>query len=606
MPSQQSQSSQSPPTTTSISTYSCKAWHANYFYFFFLYSSSLIEINLLFANRHCNTSFVVTIIQLVALGYFMAFECKVNTDIVVTKKSEVNSNGKSLVIDSEALVGGSSISFSKLCIGLSDRRTTIADLPPVLISEILNCLDPKELGVVSCVSPSLYRIASDHHGWKEFYCERWGLPTPVPVSLNAAAECSDEKSWKDLFVERESRNKTFMGRYTIDTLYGHTQPVRTLFVLLSRKLVFTSGYDSIIRMWDLEDGCSIALSRPLGCTIRAVAADSKVLVAGGSDGFIHGWRAEEGHPHLFDIKGPQNQNTEFRLWEHQGPITCVGLDSCRIYSGSWDMTIRVWDRVSFMCLNVLMHNDWVWTLAPHDVTLVSSSGSDVYIWETNTFSLIDIIKDAHVGNAYSLARSHTGNFIFTGGEDGAIHMFEITSHGCVSVRKLATWAPHSGPVYSLSFEFPWLVSASSDGKLSLIDVRKLLKNIRRSSSMKKCDSSNGNNLDCKNMEPPQRMLQGSCGSLFCVGTGADRIICGGEEGTVKIWNFSQAFEMAKRASALRALRLENRMRRRKLQNEMDSKGQKVEQCLVSGKSQMSGERNGVWYNKRGLARKVKG
>ncbi|KAJ0437760.1 putative transcription factor WD40-like family [Helianthus annuus] len=514
----------------------------------------------------------------------MAFECKVNTDIAVTKDSEVDSNhivssGKSLVIDSETVVtnSGKLIHSAKLPIDaclLSDHRT-IADLPPALISEIFNCLDPKELGVVSCVSPSLYRIASDHHVWKEFYCERWGLPTGVPVSLNA--ECSDERSWKALFVEREFRSKTFLGRYTIDTLYGHTEPVRTLFVLLSKKLIITSGYDSIIRMWDVEDGYSIASSRPLGCTIRAVAADSKLLIAGGSDGFIHGWRAEEGHPHLFDIKGPQNQNTEFRLWEHQGPITCIGLDSSRIYSGSWDMTIRVWDRVSLKCLTVLMHNDWVWSLVPHDGTVVSTSGSDVYIWETNTFSLIDIIKDAHVGNAYSLARSHTGNFIFTGGEDGAIHMFEITSNGCGSVRRLATWGPHTGPVYSLSFEFPWLVSASSDGKLSLIDVRKLLKNIRHSSTKtKKRDSSSGNNLDQKNMEPPQRMLHGSGGSLFCVGIGADRIICGGEEGTVRIWNFSQAFEMAKRVSALKALRFENRMRRRKLQNEMDSKGQRVD------------------------------
>ncbi|PWA36288.1 F-box protein 2 [Artemisia annua] len=537
----------------------------------------------------------------------MAFECKTSTKIIVSKNSEdtaqvnlnhIVSSGKSLLIDSESVIteSGKPRQSAKLpadeCL-LNDHKTVISDLPPALISEIFNCLDPKELGVVSCVSPSLYRIASDHYVWKKFYCERWGLPIAVPISLNA--ECSDEKSWKELFVEREYRSKTFMGRYSIDTLYGHTEPVRTLFLLPSRKLIITSGYDSVVRMWDMEDGMSIASSRPLGCTIRAVAADSKLLIAGGSDGFIHGWRAEDGHPHLFDIKGPQNQNTEFRLWEHQGPITCVGLDLTRIYSGSWDMTIRVWDRLTLKCLNVLMHNDWVWSLVPHDSTVVSTSGSDVYVWETKSFSLVDVVKDNHVGNAYSLARSHTGSFVFTGGEDGAIHMFEIR---CNSLHQVATWGPHSGPVYSLSFEFPWLVSASSDGKLSLIDVRKLLKNIQRSSAKL--------NRNSKNVEPPQRMLHGSGGSLFCVGIGADRVICGGEEGTVRIWNFSQAFEMAKRVSALKALRYENRMRRRKLQNEMDSKGSRADQCLVAAKSQMSGERNGVWYNKRGLARKVKG
>lgn len=546
----------------------------------------------------------------------MALESKLSTKIVVIKNledtTEVNSNhivssGKSLLIDSEIVATESAKPrhFAKLPIDecLLSVHKTITDLPPALISEIFNCLDPKELGVVSCVSLSLYKIASDHHVWKEFYCERWGLPT-VPISLNA--ECSDEKSWKELFVEREFRSKTFLGRYSIDTLYGHTEPVRTVFLLPSKKLIITSGYDSIVRMWDLEDGMSIASSRPLGCTIRAIAADSKLLIAGGSDGFINGWRAEEGHPHLFNIKGPQNPVTEFRLWEHQGPITCVGLDLTRIYSGSWDMTIRVWDRLSLKCLNILMHNDWVWTLVPHDSTVVSTSGSDVYVWETNSFSLIDVIKDAHVGNAYSLARSHTGSFVFSGGEDGAIHMFESSSHRCGgSMRQVATWAPHSSPVHSLSFEFPWLVSASSDGKLSLIDVRKLLKRIQHSSHRNR-HYLNGNKLDRKNVEPPQRMLHGSGGSLFCVGIGADRIICGGEEGTVRIWNFSQAFEMAKRVSALRALRLENRMRRRRLQNEMDSKSNRADQCLIAAKNQMSGERNGVWYNKRGLTRKVKG
>ncbi|XP_071698640.1 F-box/WD-40 repeat-containing protein At5g21040-like [Rutidosis leptorrhynchoides] len=533
----------------------------------------------------------------------MAFESKLKTKTVDIKNSEdtkadsnhIVASGKSLLIDSETVVteSGKSIHFAKLSIDecLLSVHKTITDLPAALISEIFNFLDPKELGVVSCVSPSLYKIASDHHVWKTFYCERWGLPS-VPISINA--ECSVENSWKQLFVEREFRSKTFLGRYSLDTLYGHIEPVRTLFILPSKKLIFTSGYDSIVRMWDLEDGMSIASSRPLGCTIRAVAADSKVLVAGGSDGFIHGWRAEDGHPHLFNIIGPQMSLTEFRLWEHEGPITCVGLDLTRIYSGSWDMTIRVWDRLSLKCVHVLNHNDWVWALVPRDSTLVSTSCSDVYVWDTSSFSLIDVIKDAHVGNTYSLARSHTGSFVFTGGEDGTIRMFEICSHRCGrSMRQVATWAPHSSPVNSLSFEFPWLVSASSDGKLSLIDVRKLIKRYQHSPNRKRY-YINGNKVDRENVEPPQRMLHGSGGSLFCVGIGFDRIISGGEDGTVRIWNFSQAFETAKRVSALKALRYENRMRRRKLQNEMDSKGKRADQCLIAAK------------NKRGLTRKVKG
>ncbi|KAB1226408.1 hypothetical protein CJ030_MR1G002892 [Morella rubra] len=483
---------------------------------------------------------------------------------------------------------------------LSNFRRSITDLPPALLSEILNCLDPKELGIVSCVSTSLRRLASDHNVWKEFYCERWGLPT-VPTPHGPGY--SDEKPWKELFVKREFRSKTFMGRYSMDLLYGHTETVRTVFLLASAKLIFTSGYDTVVRMWDMEEGMSISSSRPLGCTIRAVAADTKLLVAGGTDGFIQGWRAVEGLQHLFDLRGSQSQNTEFRLWEHEGPITSLALDLTRIYSGSWDMTVRIWDRLSLKCSKVLRHSDWVWGLVPHDRTVACTSGSDVYVWDSNCGTLINIICNAHVGNTYSLARTQNGNFLFTGGEDGAIHMFEIGNH-CRKAKALlvATWIPHSGPVNSLAFEFPWLVSASSDGKLSLIDMRKLLR-IKRSASGKSV--SRAKRVDQNSVEPPQRMLHGHGSNLFAVDIGADRIVCGGEEGAVRIWNFSQALETEQRTSALRGIRLENR-RQRKLQIAMNSKGGQTDHCSVAAnKNPINGDRGVVWHNKCGMSRKVK-
>ncbi|OIT22962.1 PREDICTED: F-box/WD-40 repeat-containing protein At5g21040-like [Nicotiana attenuata] len=494
----------------------------------------------------------------------------------------VNSKRKELLIVNEVL---------------PDCRS-ITELPPVLISEILNCLEPKELGIVSCASTLLYRLASEHHVWKEFYCERWGQPT---CQAPFGAEHSGEKSWKELFVEREFRSKTFMGRYTIDMLYGHTEDVRTVFVLSSKKLVLTSGYDQIVRMWDLEEGLSIASSRPLGCTIRAVAADSRLLVAGGTDGFIHGWRANDENPHLFDLGAPQNQNMEFRVWEHDGPITCLALDFNRMYSGSWDTSIRVWNRSSLECLKVLIHNDWVWSLGPHDATLVSTAGSDLYVWDINSGSKLAIVKNAHSGYTYSLARSHTGKLLFTGGEDGAIHMFEIFGNSRCHVRRVATWIPHSSAVNSLAFEFPWLVSASSDGKLSLIDVRKLLRTNRNSTLS---NSSKADNL-VDNVEPPQRMLHGFGSNLFAVDVGSNRIVCAGEEGVVRIWNFSQALEIEQRVQALRGLRLENRVRRRKHQLEMNGKGRRGDQCsFAAKKNQIDGDRNS-WHNRRRMTWKVK-
>lgn len=544
--------------------------------------------------------------------HFMAFECQKSTEVskslaICVEKS--NSNTEHLEISKSPLdcypkkgILSSSSSKQLSCNDvLLNCRRSITDLPPALISEILSCLDPQELGIVSCVSRVLNSLATENSVWKEVYGERWGLPI-VPAPLGAGV--SNEKSWKELFVEREYRSKIFLSRYSIDTLHGHTEAVRTVSLLASAKLIFTSGYDMIVRMWDMEDGLYIASSRPLGCTIRAVAADTKLLVAGGTDGFIQGWRAVEGLKHLFDLKGSEVPNTEFRIWEHEGPITSLALDPTRIYSGSWDMTVRIWDRSSLECIKILRHGDWVWSLVPHDTTVASTSGSDVYVWDTNSGTLLTVIHSAHVGNTYSLARSHTGDFIFTGGEDGAMHMFEITGPKPeANVFKVATWMPHSGPVYSLAFEFPWLVSASSDGRLSLVDVRKLLRTNRR--SLRK-NVSRVTDMDRNNVEPPQRMLHGFGPNLFSVDVGADRIVCGGEEGVVRIWNFSKALERERTARAMRGIRLENRMRRRRLQIEMSSKGGRTDQCSVAAKKNpMHVDKSGVWRNKHGMSGKLK-
>ncbi|KAL6009692.1 hypothetical protein ACLOJK_000121 [Asimina triloba] len=493
----------------------------------------------------------------------------------------------------------------KLLVPIGDEygegsRRSITDLPSVLVSEIFQSLDAKELGIVSCVSTLLCKIASDHSGWKEFYCQRWGMPLGLPAPPPGVTE---ERSWKDLFVRREFSSKMFMGRYNIDVLYGHTDAVRSVFLLASAKLIFTGGYDSVVRMWDMEEGLGIASSRSLGCTIRAVTADTKLLVAGGTDGFLQCWRTVEGYPHLFDIAGFTNQNCEFRLWEHEGPVTCLALDIARIYSGSWDMSVRIWDRAQLECVRVLRHGDWVWSLTLCGSTVASSAGSDVYVWDIESGDQVGVIDKVHVGNTYAVACSHSGDLLFSGGEDGSIHMFEVSSR-CMDdgIRSVATWIPHTGPVNALAFEFPWLVSSSGDGKLALIDVRKLLKSSRHRLSGGQDKVNQASNI----FEPPQRMLHGFKPNLFSVDIGADRIVCGGEEGVVRIWNFSQALEIERRVQALRGMRLENRMRRRKVQIEMSSKGSRSDQCSAAARrNQLHGERSGAWHGRRGADGKLK-
>ncbi|RZR70549.1 hypothetical protein BHM03_00000426 [Ensete ventricosum] len=271
--------------------------------------------------------------------------------------------------------------------GPNGQPPSFTDLPATVVSEILQCLDAKDLGIISCVSTLFNSLASDHYGWKDFYCDRWGPPP--------------------------------------------------------------------------------GLNPPAGPGITV------------------------------------NHNSNFRLWGHEGPVTCLALDSTRIYSGSWDMSVRIWDRTHSKCLRTLSHGDWVWSLAPRGGTVASTAGGDAYIWNIDTGCLMTVIHNANEGNAYSLTRSHLGDLLFTGGEDGMIHMYQV-SHDCDAedIKPLATWIPHTGPVHSLAFEFPWVVSSSSDGRIALIDVRKLLKSGQSSTSRQQ---SQVKRSTPDAVEPPQRM-----------------------------------------------------------------------------------------------------
>ncbi|KAG0460909.1 hypothetical protein HPP92_021206 [Vanilla planifolia] len=472
---------------------------------------------------------------------------------------------------------------------LSNGCQSITDLPSALVSEILHCLDPNELGIVCCVSTILHNLANDHYRWKEFYCERWG--PPLAIAATPGLVIPVHKSWKDLFVEREQRSKSYMGRFSIDALRGHTEAVRAVCLLQSEKLVFTGGYDSIVRIWDMEEGFAIAASQPLGCTVRAIAVDAKLFGGWGTDAFIQFWNAIDGNPHLFDITGSMSHGLECRLWGHHGPITCLALDSTRIYSGSWDMSVRIWDRIKFKCIETLKHRDWVWDLVPRGSTIASSAGSGVYIWDISNGNLLDFIHNAHDGNTYALARSYIGDLLFTGGENGDIHMYKITS-GCgeIDIKPCGYWKPHGNSVHSLAFEFPWLVSCSSDGRLALINVRKILK-------------SNQNFVVLNRQQPfvhPQVLsLRKGCFMVLGMDCFLWLLVLiglyGGEEGVVRIWNFSQALEIEERIHALRRIRLEQRMRRRRKQIEMNGKGVISDQISVVLRR---AQRNGFLHGKR--------
>ena len=104
----------------------------------------------------------------------------------------------------------------------------------------------------------------------------------------------------------------------------------------------------------------------------------------------------------------------------------LDVGASRMFSGSWDKTIRVWDLRTLECVKVLEgHSEAVLALAvgegspqPHSKVLVSGSyDTTVRFWDLNTFRCVRKC-DGHF-DAVRVLAAHNGH-VFSGSYDGTI------------------------------------------------------------------------------------------------------------------------------------------------------------------------------------------
>jgi WD40 repeat protein len=67
-------------------------------------------------------------------------------------------------------------------------------------------------------------------------------------------------------------------------------------------------------------------------------------------------------------------------------VSSVALSGDVIVSGSWDKTVRVWDRLSGECLQILNgHGSWVSSVAlSGDVIVSGSDDNTVRVWDSTS------------------------------------------------------------------------------------------------------------------------------------------------------------------------------------------------------------------------------
>ncbi|KAI8969192.1 WD40-repeat-containing domain protein [Mycotypha africana] len=145
---------------------------------------------------------------------------------------------------------------------------------------------------------------------------------------------------------------------------------------------------------------------------------------------------------------------------HKGPVTTVAICKDKLWTGSWDKTIKQWDIATAECLATLEgHTDFVKTILVIGDYLLSGS-SDCFIrkWHIkNGDNKCIAAEKKHRRPIETLAPSENGKYVFSGSSDGTVLQWDVAT-----MQVVKSFAGHDTSIYCIRVWEEDLWTASAD------------------------------------------------------------------------------------------------------------------------------------------------
>lgn len=233
--------------------------------------------------------------------------------------------------------------------------------------------------------------------------------------------------------------------------------------------IFAVGdYSGDIHLWKLSNKKKITTLKGHTKPVWSLAfsQDGKLLVSGGDDNAVKLWDIE-------------NSICRYSMTEHKGIVRSVGFSPIgnSIVSGSWDKTVKIWN-LNGVCLKTLTnHTGWVRTVkfSNNGKLLASagidnSNGSNIYIWNTDNYSLLAVIKEAHEKSIFHLDFNLYDNFLASGGADNDVKIWDLTNLD--NVKLYDTLKSHENEVHNVIFtpDNKYLFSCGQDKTIKVWEI----------------------------------------------------------------------------------------------------------------------------------------
>jgi len=386
--------------------------------------------------------------------------------------------------------------------------TTIADLPDGALHTILDLLGPRDLVAAAATCRRWGALASDaasDRAWRAFFTRRWRT---ADASVGDTLGVCTALPWRAAYGRRVAEAAALASaRPALDSLAGgHRGPARAVALLPSAGVVASGGADRVVRLFDLAAGLPVSTSRPLPWAVRCLAAGGTALAAAsGSDARIALWRAGGSGESVCGGRAVPPWDVGRRpatLQGHSGPVAGVALGEeggatpPRLYSASWDCSVRVWDvsaaGAASPCLAAKALADWVWSAAPRGGRVVCAEGRGAAVLDGETLALLARVppfSTAQAAAPYTLSTpvapcarvdgSRDGRTLFVAHADSGVASYDLRApgrHGPASPARSALLVPPGTPSFpaatSIAFDDPWLALGLGPSGVVLLDARR--------------------------------------------------------------------------------------------------------------------------------------
>ncbi|XP_004301390.1 PREDICTED: zinc finger CCCH domain-containing protein 48-like [Fragaria vesca subsp. vesca] len=197
--------------------------------------------------------------------------------------------------------------------------------------------------------------------------------------------------------------------------------------LISKGVWVFCGASNLVKAWNTECNTEFTLAGPVG-QVHAMEVENDMVFAGTEEGVIYVWKgivcsdtkANPFHPHQ-------------ALSGHTGAVVSLRVGSIRLYTGSVDYTIRVWNLDTLECAMTLNgHSDTVTSLITWSTCLISCSlDHTIKAWSMSEGGKIEeIYTHTEEDGLLALSGMHDGEdqpLLFCSSKDNSVRMYDLPS-----------------------------------------------------------------------------------------------------------------------------------------------------------------------------------